>query len=89
VINVSPAALATYERLREQVLSGQVHPEGLTAIVYHGMLRGLAVILTVVPAEGARAPDVPVLEAGPLDRELLRLLTNMVLQSQSQVKHVY
>jgi hypothetical protein len=89
VISVCPAALPTYEQLRGEVLSGQAHPEGLTAIVYHGMLRGLAVILTEAPAEGERASRAPVLEAGPLDGELLRLLTNMILQSQSQVKHVY
>jgi hypothetical protein len=89
VISVSPAALSTYERLREQVLGGHAHAEGLTAIVYHGMLRGLSVILTETPAEAPHAPNAPTLEAVPLDRELLRVLTNMVLQSQSQVKHVY
>jgi hypothetical protein len=89
VISVSPAALSTYERLRAEVLSGQARPEGLTAIVYHGLLRGLSVILTEAPADIARAPEAPALEARPLDRELLRVLTNMVLQSQSQVKHVY
>jgi hypothetical protein len=89
VISVSPAALSTYERLRAEVLNGQARPEGLTAIVYHGLLRGLSVILTEAPADIARAPEAPALEARPLDRELLRVLTNMVLQSQSQVKHVY
>jgi hypothetical protein len=54
------------------------------------MLRGLALILTEIVPEVA-LPDVTttVAEAVPLDREFLRLLANMVLQSQSQVMHAY
>jgi hypothetical protein len=88
-MSVPPAALLTYEQLRAEVLNGQSHPGGLVAIVYHGMLRGLAVILTQlapnVPSSPAHVPS----EGRPLDRELLRLIANMVLQSQSQVMHVY
>jgi hypothetical protein len=89
-MNVPPAALPTYERLRAEVLNGQARPDGLTAIAYHGVLRGLALILTdLVPEVPPPAASAPVGEAVPLDREFLRLLANMVLQSQSQVMHVY
>jgi hypothetical protein len=89
-MSVPPAALPRYERLRAEVLNGQARPEGLTAVAYHGMLRGLALILTeVVPETPSPAASTTVVEAVPLDREFLRLLANMLLQSQSQVMHVY
>jgi hypothetical protein len=71
------------------VLNGQARPEGLAAVVYHGMLQGLRVILTEVPNIPSLPAPIPAAEAGPLDQELLRLIANMVLQSQSQVTHVY
>ena len=88
-MSVPAQALCTYERLREQVLSGEAHPEGLSAILYHGMLRGLTVILTAPPAELPGAAETATFEAAPLDREFLHLLVNMVLKTQSQVTHVY
>jgi hypothetical protein len=45
-MSLPSAALATYEGLRAEVLNGQARPQGLAVVVYHGMLRGLAVILT-------------------------------------------
>lgn len=90
-MNVPPAALATYETLRGEVLHGQARPAGLAAVIYHGMLRGLAVMLNDIPSAAfspAPAP-APASDIRPLDRELLRLVANMVLQSQSQVSHVY
>ena len=89
-MSVPPVALPTYERLRAEVLNGQARPEGLTAVAYHGMLRGLSLVLTeLVPEVSSPAVSEPVVEAVPLDREFLRLLANMLLQSQSQVMHVY
>jgi hypothetical protein len=90
-MNIPPAALPTYERLRAEVLNGQARAEGLTAIAYHGMLRGLTVILTEAAPEMPSPPArlSAALEGMSLDRELLRLLANMVLQSQSKVSHVY
>lgn len=89
-MSVPPGALPTYERLRAEVLTGQARPEGFIAVAYHGMLRGIALILTeLVPEVPQPAASAPVGEAVPLDREFLRLLANMLLQSQSQVMHVY
>lgn len=83
-------APATYERLRAEVLNGGAGPEGLAAVVYHGMLGGLRVILTkTAPNTPSFLSPAPAIETGSLDRALLRLIANMVLQSQSQVTHVY
>jgi hypothetical protein len=87
---VPPAGLLRYEQLRAEVLNGQARPDGLAAMVYHGMIRGLVVILTEPTPETRPSPSqVSPPEGVSLDRELLRLIANMVLQSQSQVMHVY
>jgi hypothetical protein len=87
---MAPAALSIYEGLRAEVLNREARPVGLTAIAYHGMVRGLMLMMTEVTAEPYLPSEpVPFSEAVTLDRELLRLLANMVLQSQSQVMHVY
>jgi hypothetical protein len=89
-MNVPSAALLTYEQLRAEALNGRGRPDGLAAMVYHGMIRGLAVILTEPTAEASSSPSrVPASEGVSLDRELLRLIANMVLQSQAEVMHVY
>lgn len=76
--------------LRAEVLTGQARPEGLGALVYHGMLNGLALILTSPPV----APAVPGAAARPVapipnNRQFVRLLANMLLLTQSEVVHVY
>lgn len=88
-MNVPPAALATYETLRAEVLNGQARPAGLAAMIYHGMLRGLAVILTDVALPVVSAPRAPASDISAVDPDLLRLVANMVLQMQSQVNHAY
>jgi hypothetical protein len=104
-VNVLPAALLTYEQLRARVINSQLYPEGLAAIVYHGMARGLTVMLTEPAANVTSSPlqvsplqvsplqvsplQVSAPEGGSFNRELLRLIANMVLQSQSEVMHVY
>jgi hypothetical protein len=89
-MNVPPEALATYERLRAEVLDGQARPEGVAAIAYHGMLRGLAVILSaIIASPPSHVPQEPPSQGASLDRELLHLIANMVLESQSELTHVY
>lgn len=89
-MSIPANALPTYERLRTEVLNGQARPEGLAAVAYHGMLRGLAVILAEVCDVSVRPPSPSAsVSESTLDRDLLRLLANMVLQSQSQLMHVY
>jgi hypothetical protein len=82
-------AITAYEILRTAVLNEQARPEGLGAVVYHGMLRGLAVILSgeVAPSNprtrGSLAPIVS------HDRDLVHVMANMLLHAQSEVRHVY
>ncbi|MBS1225308.1 MAG: hypothetical protein H6R24_1986 [Proteobacteria bacterium] len=70
-------------------MSGQGGAEGLGALVYHGMVRGLALLLTrpvVAPAlAAARA-----MERGPVppDPRFVRLLANLLLQTEAEGRHV-
>lgn len=90
-MSLPASALETYEVLREGVLRGQSRPEGLGALVYHGMLRGLAVIVsTATPFKSAPAPvRLAGRTAAPPEREFVRVLANMLLQTQSEAMHVY
>ncbi len=88
-MSAPPAALATYETLRAEVINGQARPAGLAAVIYHGMLRGLKVIFTDVALPTTSAPRAPPSDISSLDPDLLHLVANMVLQMQSQVNHVY
>ncbi len=71
------------------MLCGQARPEGLGAIVYHGLIDGLQLLLASAACQAASVPRVSALPPIVHDRELLRLLANMVLQTQSEVMHVY
>lgn len=83
-------AVQVYEALREQVVLEQARPDGLGAIVFHGMWCGLSVLLQTSPppplssASGARSP-CPVTH----DPQLVRLLANMVLLTQSKEEYAY
>jgi hypothetical protein len=77
--------------MRTAVLCGRARPDGVGAIVYHGMWRGLAVLLD---ATGGTPPaNVPAVSAVPFaaahDRQLVRLLANMVLAAEAQVHYAY
>lgn len=88
-MSMPPTAISSYEQMRAEVLRGQASPQGVAAIAYHGMLRGLAVILTKLPTPTCPTTLPPACDAIVFDRELLRLIANMVLQSQSEIQHVY
>ncbi len=83
------AAVSLYETLRGDVLSGHARPDGLGAIVYHGMLEGLARLLRVSTAPTEPLPSRPALPGVRSDRAFLGLLANMVLRVHSEVQHVY
>jgi hypothetical protein len=71
------------------VLRGAARPDGLGAVVYHGMLQGLALLMSVPRDPLIRQPQTaPALNVGG-DRGLVRLLANMVLQTHLEVKHVF
>ena len=84
-----PAAVSIYETLRREVLRGQARPDGLGAVVYHGMLDGLALLLSVTVTPTVCQPPTTQPPNVRGDRAFVRLLANMVLQTQSEVKHVY
>ena len=86
---VLPAALQVYETLRTEVIAGHARPEGLCAVVHHGLLGGATLLLSsqVSADPTAHRPVAPT----PFiqDREFLHLVANMVLQAHSEVSHVF
>lgn len=83
------AALELYENLRAAMLKGQ-SCMGAVAIAFHGMWRGLHV-LSIAPASEPAASTAPMslIPTATHDRQLVRLLANMVLATQSQDCHAY
>jgi len=81
--------VATYELLRAAVLRGEARPEGLGAVIYHGLIDGLMLLCSSGPRSAASAQRASTAQPIGSDRELLRVLANMVLQTQSEVMHVY
>ncbi len=83
-------AAQVYETLRGQVLQGQARPDGLGAIVFHGMWRGLAVLLSAPPPSSS-PPAIPEAAPAPVahDPQLVRLLANMLLHMQSKDEYAY
>jgi hypothetical protein len=75
--------------LRGEVLRGQARPHGLGAVVYHGMFDGLAVLMCAAVPHTTCQPPTTVMPSVQGDRAFLRLMANMVLQAQAEVKHVY
>jgi hypothetical protein len=71
-------------------VSNQARPDGLGAIVFHGMWYGLSVLLQMPsnpsssPASAPRSPS-PVAH----DPQLVRHLANMVLLTQSKEEYAY
>lgn len=72
-------------------MAGHARPDALGAIIFHGMWQGLRVLLSIAMA--SPLPDPPPTPsaafANTLDRQLVRLLADMVLATQSQVQHVH
>jgi hypothetical protein len=78
-----------YELLRGEVLRGQARPEGLGAVIVHGLIDGLTLLCSSSTRAGSSALRASSVLPIGRDRDLLRLLANMVLQTQSEVQHVY
>ena len=85
-----PQAIENYEYLRAQVFEGGRCRTRLSAVMYHGMVRGLA-LMASTPLSGWSPLDTPMPTRVAMDNDpaLVRLLANMVLQVQSEVQHVY
>ena len=84
-------ACQAYETLRCQVLQGQARPDGLGAIVFHGLWGGLVVLLKATPLPSISSPAIPDSTPAPVahDPQLVRLLANMLLLTQSKDEYVY
>lgn len=84
-------ACQTYETLRCQVLQGQGRPDGLGAIVFHGMWGGLVVLLGATPSPSISSPVIADATPVPVahDPRLVRLLANMLLLTQSKDEYAY
>jgi len=84
-------AVQTYETLRGQVLQGGARPDGLGAIVFHGMWHGLVVLLSATPPPSISSPAIPDATPTPVahDPQLVRLLANMLLLTQSKDEYAY
>lgn len=84
---LAPSAVALYESVRAEFLSGCGHTEGRAELRFHGMLAGLAVLLAT-PALVAPPSHVPDYPPFPRDSAIVRLLANLVLHTDEEPIHV-
>jgi hypothetical protein len=81
-----------YERVRADVLGGQARPDALGAFAFHGMWHGLRVLSSAVESSALSSitpPATPAAFTGTLDRQLVRLLADMVLATQREAHHAH
>jgi hypothetical protein len=88
-LTVPAYAISLYESLRNAVVQGHARPEGVGAIVYHGLFHGLWLLSQMPPAPVTPVGVSPGLPNVRTDRAFLHLLANMVLRTQEEVTHVY
>jgi len=85
-------AVDTYEALRNQILNGAARPQGLSVILYHGILRGLQILAMkpITPSYQAEIIDA-IKPSASHDADLVRLVANMVLHinKKSEIKYAY
>jgi len=85
------AGIDAYETLRAAVVIGQARPEGLAAVVYHGLFGGMKALGAMVRTQAVIEPSSSVASAPvspATDPALLRLLANMVLHYTQETAHV-
>ena len=76
--------------MRNQILQGDAKPQGLSVILYHGVLRGLQILAMKPINQFFSAEKQETSEhIAPLDTDLIRLLANIILHKQSEIMHVY
>ena len=78
-----------YETLRGEVLRGHARPDGLGAIVYHGLVHGLLLLSQNRPESATPATMASSLPNVRTDPAFVHLLANMVLRTHAGVTHVY
>lgn len=78
--------------MRAEVLAGRARPDVLGAFAFHGMWQGLRVLLSIadpMSLSPSKSPASPVAHTSTLDRQLVRLLADMVLATQLEVHDVH
>lgn len=90
LIDLPENATDIYEVLRNQILQGNAKPQGLSVILYHGVLRGLQILAmkSINHFPSADKQEIST-HIAPPDADLVRLLANMVLHKQPEIMHVY
>jgi hypothetical protein len=76
--------------LRSQVVNGAARPTGLSVVLYHGLLRGLQILVekpNSSPADTDKRESL--INPVQLDSNLVHILANMVLHTQKEIRHVY
>ncbi len=71
------------------MLAAQAHCEGLSAIVYHGLIRGLSLLSSPDAPSVAAAATARTVPNVRTDPQFLHVLANMVLQTHQELTHVY
>jgi hypothetical protein len=78
-----------YESLRAEVIEGHARPDGIVAVVYHGLVHGMTLLVGSMRTGASSTPRSSTAIVISRNPELLHVLANMVLQTQSEVMHVY
>jgi len=81
-----------YEALRADVVGGTACARDMGAIVFHGLWRGLVMLIETPRSPPARPRSDPQLKTTPVavhDSQLVRMLANMVLAAEAGGAHVY
>jgi hypothetical protein len=81
--------VSAYEALRHQVLRGEAAPVGLSAVAFHGLIHGMAIIAQETPGASRVGTERAAAHEASGERALVRVLANMVLQAHAEVRHVY
>ena len=83
-------SVAAYETLRRAVIDGKAdHMEGVAALRYHGMLKGLAMFTQADVPRNSPAPHRESATAPQPPSEFVHMLANLVLRTHSELTHVY
>lgn len=81
--------MSAYEALRHQVLRGEAAAAGLSAVAFHGLIHGMAIIAQETPGATRIGTERAAAQEASCERALVRVLANMVLQAHAEVRHVY
>lgn len=88
-LSVAPSAVDRYESLRIQAIDGGTDRTGLTAVCYHGMLRGLEIVAVEPPLMSRQWTGLGDTVVPSGDRAIVHQLANMILQLQPEPSHAW